>query len=514
MGRMIFHVPRLDQYDPRIWNTAYVTGIEGVPWEGRVSVQGELLTIDRPIYESGRLSLVWPTAEFGLCTLHTASLRCNDQPYLLPLELARGTLHRVRGRAADWQRVGLKVPETYSNSINIATERFVDAMIAKETSVESSETLAQASIAAAMQAQRPLCRAFISQSIQYRQQQEKQLSTLLAAQLDPRAEWQADATLALPAMNTVIIAPTWHLVQADEKSIPLEVFDEQFQWATKEGLRVIAGPLISLQPWALQHWMNLMKDFDAVCNAACEYVRNIVSRYRGQASIWNVATGLNVLNDLGLSDEQHLKIAVEVIQAVRKTDPRTPVVMTIDMPWSEYLGQSGQAINPFPFADSLIRAELGLSGIALEINTNFWPGGSLPRDLIDVSDLIDHWSMLGVPLVALVNGPVCNGSDIGCVSKATEVFRWNAPSGVLTNHDEGSAAVNSPAAVPSNSHLAMNQIEIIQMLLAKQNVHAIGWTQMSDRLPHRFPNGGLIDGHGKSRPMLDGLAQIRKRYGE
>jgi len=514
MGRMIFHVPRLDQYDPRIWNTAYVTGIEGVPWEGRVSVQGDFLTIDRPIDESGRLSLVWPTVEFGICTLHTASLRCNEQPYLLPLELARGTLHRVRGRAADWQRVGLKVPEAYSNAIKVATERFVDALIAKETSIETSEALAQESITAAMQAQRPLCRAFISQSIQYRQQQEKQLSTLLAAQLDPRVDWQEDATLALPAMNTVVITPTWHLVQADEKSIAMEVFDEQFQWAAKEGLRVIAGPLISLQPWALQHWMNLMKDFDAVCNAACEYVRKIVTRYRGQASIWNVATGLNVSNDLGLSDEQHLRIAVEVLQAVRKTDPRTPVVMTIDMPWSEYLGQSGHAINPFPFADSLIRAELGLSGIALEINTNYWPGGSLPRDLIDVSDLIDHWSMLGVPLVALVNGPVSNGSDDGCVSKATEVYRWNVPSGSLQNSIDSAVSANSQAVLLSSSHLAMNQIEIIQMLLAKQNVHAIAWTQMSDRQPHRFPNGGLIDRDGKSRPMLDGLAQIRKRYGQ
>jgi len=507
---MTFRVPNVDQYDPRIWSTAYVTGIEGVPWEGRVSVQGDLLTIDRPIAESGRLSLVWPTAEYGPCTLSTASLRCDQQPYLLPLELARGTLHRVRGRAADWQRVGLKVPDSFINSINIATDRFVDALIARESSIEDCGVLAMESIVAAMQAQRPMCRAFISQSIQFRLQQEKQLSTLLAVQLDPRPDWLADADRALPMMNTAIIAPTWHLVQADEKSVSLDIFDEQFRWAAKQGLRVIAGPLISLQSWALQHWMNLLKDFDAIYDSACEYVTSIVSRYRGQASIWNVATGLNVPNELGLTDEQHLKIAVGVIQAVRRADPRTPVVITIDMPWSEYLAQSGRAINPFPFADALIRAELGLSGIGLEINTSYWPGGSLPRDLVDVSDLIDHWSMLGVPLVALVTGPVSNGSDTNSASKASEVYRWKIPTdGLETSIPSGTSEAN-----PSNSHLAMNQIEIIQMLLAKQNVHAIGWTQISDRDPHRFPNGGLIDQEGKSRPVLDGLTQIRKRYGQ
>jgi len=507
---MTFHVPKIDQYDPRIWNTAYVTGIEGVPWEGRTSVQGDMLVIDRPIDESGRLSLVWPTAEFGMCTLSTASLRCDDQPYLLPLELARGTLHRVRGRAADWQRVGLKVPESFLSSITIATDRFVDALIARETSIEDCEAFSLESIAASMQAQRPMCRAFISQSIQFRLQQEKQLSTLLAIQLDPRVDWLEDAVRSLPAMNTAIIAPTWHLVQADEKSVSLDVFDQQFRWASQEGLRVIAGPLVSLQPWAIQHWMSLLKDFDSICKAASAYVTSVVSRYRGQASIWNVATGLNVPNELGLSDEQHLKIAVDVIQAVRKADPRTPVIITIDMPWSEYLGQSGQAINPFPFADALIRAELGLSGIGLELNTNYWPGGSLPRDLIDVSDLIDHWSMLGVPLVALVNGSVYNSSDTGSTSKASEVHRWIVPSETPLNFNDASKG----STLHTNSPLAMNQIEIIQMLLAKQNVHAIGWTQIADREPHRFPNGGLIDRDGKARPVLEGLTQIRKRYGQ
>ncbi len=80
---------------------------------GRISVEGDLIRIERTIDESGKLSIVWPNSEYRLSVLCTSSLRCQSEPYLLPIELARGTLHRVRTRASDWQRLGLKLPEAY-----------------------------------------------------------------------------------------------------------------------------------------------------------------------------------------------------------------------------------------------------------------------------------------------------------------------------------------------------------------------------------------------------------------
>ena len=99
MGLMQFNVPLLDQFDPMVLGTTYVSGIEGVPWAGRILSTVDGFSIERAIDESGRLSIVWPNREYGASVLTTASLRCQSDPYWLPIELARGTLHRVRNRA-------------------------------------------------------------------------------------------------------------------------------------------------------------------------------------------------------------------------------------------------------------------------------------------------------------------------------------------------------------------------------------------------------------------------------
>jgi hypothetical protein len=108
MGQLRFRISNAQDYDPHIWQTAYFSGLEGIPWSSRNRLDGDTLIVDRSVNESGKLSIVWPTQEYGPLLVSTASLRCQEQPYILPLELARGTIHRIRGRALDWQRIGSK----------------------------------------------------------------------------------------------------------------------------------------------------------------------------------------------------------------------------------------------------------------------------------------------------------------------------------------------------------------------------------------------------------------------
>jgi hypothetical protein len=278
-----------------------------------------------------------------------------------------------------------------------------------------------------------------------------------------------------------------------------ETFDDQIKWAKEQGMRIIGGPLISLQQHNIQNWMYMLNDFDALYQSACQFVQRTVERYRGQVSIWNVGTGLNSPNELGLSDEQTLQLAVGIVQTARRADPRTPILITMDMPWAEYLGQRANAISPLHFSDALLRADLGLSGIGLEMNLGYSGGGSLPRDLIDVSDLIDQWAVLGVPLVASVTAPYCLTIDANAYPKYPMVSTWKFPTS------------QTGKQLPSPAYYAL---EIVQMLLAKQNVHGIFWNQQSDRGKHVFSNAGLIDPNGTPRPLLDGIAQIRSRHGQ
>ncbi len=518
MGQMRFRVPNASSFDPQIWSTAFVSGLEGIPWASRNRIEDDILIIDRSVGESGKLSIVWPTDEYGPIVLSTASIRCNDAPYLLSLELARGTIHRVRGRALDWQRVGLKLPEAFLSLIDQSLSAFIDAALRVESDKEAHK-IAQRSIDLAISASKPLSRAFISQSLQARHQVEKQFSTLLGVKITPKEDWEPTANALLPIVNTLNISMELGQIESTSKSVALSVLDAQMEWARKHSLRVFGGPLMNLQSHAVPKWFYLFNDFDSLYRAACDHANEMVERYRGQVHLWSAAAGLNAPNPLGISDEQILHLAVGVIQTVRRIDPKTPVILNIDTPWAEYLGQKTDGISPLHFADALIRADLGLSGLGLELNMNYWPTGSLPRDLVDLSDLIDHWNILGLPLLAIVTTANSLQPDPGAIAKTNIVSNWTYPqfdswAGSGPSEADQDSSDSDPSKVTNATavRLPANGMEIVQMLLAKNNIHGIMWNQASDLGEHGFPNAGLVSSTGKHRSLLDGLVRLRQLH--
>ena len=253
MGQMRFRVPNAQGYDAQIWGTAFVSGIEGIPWASKNRIEDDCLIIDRTVDESGKLSIVWPTEEYGPIMLSTASLRCHETPYLLHLELARGTIHRIRGRGIDWQRLGLKIPEAFTSLMDRSVSAFVQAILSADD-VERCMPLAQTAIDLAVSASKPLSRAFVSQSLQARHQTEKQLSTLLGIKLTPSRAWVKDAEAIVPAINTINISMEMGQIETDAKSAALVLIDDQLEWARRNSLRIFGGPLLNLQAHAVPKW--------------------------------------------------------------------------------------------------------------------------------------------------------------------------------------------------------------------------------------------------------------------
>lgn len=497
------------EYDPQIWSTAYISGLEGIPWSGRNRIEDDCLVIDRSVNDSGKLSIVWPTKEYGPILLTTGSLRCSVEPYWLQLELARGTLHRVRGRGLDWQRVGLKLPDAFISLIDQSISSFIQAILSSKDP-NASCGLAQQAIDLAIGASKPLSRAFISQSLQARHQFEPKLSTLLGTRINPTAKWADDAQVLSPLMNTLNVPMEMGQIDASDSTEVQSRIDSQLQWAKENSLRVFAGPLLNLQQHAIPKWFYLFSDFESLKRATCEHASKMVSRYRGQVHLWSAGAGLNSPNSLGLTDQQTLQLAVGLIQTVRTLDPKTPVIVNIDTPWAEFLAQRADGISPLHFADALMRLDLGLSGLALELNLNCWPSGSLPRDLIDISDLIDHWNILGLPLMAVVTTPSTTQRDSEASSKSQIVSTWKHP--FQDDWIEIPKVTDETVMARSSERLPANGMEVVQMLMAKSTVHGIIWNQSSDAMDHPFPNAGLIGSNGKQRAVLDGLARLRQMH--
>jgi hypothetical protein len=209
--------------------------------------------------------------------------------------------------------------------------------------------------------------------------------------------------------------------------------------------------------------------------------------------LWHVAARLNQGGAFNSSEEQRLRLLVEAVDRVRALDARTPQVVSFDQPWAEYIARQDQELTPQHFADTLVRGELGLAGIGLEIHYGYSPGGTLPRDPLEISRQLDRWSQIGVPLMVFLSAPSSSAAD----SLA------RAPGRPL-------ADLRAGGVTPAWQH-ALGQW-LLPLLLAKQSVQAIIWDGWQDNLPHEMPASGLFDASGAPKPLLQTLLELRREY--
>ena len=128
MGLMRFRVFPTERITEEMVQQAYLSGIDRVSWPVRTSVEGGELVLQRSVSDSANLQVPWPVEGYGRLTLASGSLMERPEPYLLPLEIARGMIVQVRNQLSEWQVIGLTVPEgaivTFDGPIDSKPENF------------------------------------------------------------------------------------------------------------------------------------------------------------------------------------------------------------------------------------------------------------------------------------------------------------------------------------------------------------------------------------------------------
>ena len=497
MGQFHFDVPDTasDFIARSLWNDAYICGIEGIPWQSRNQFDGSRLTITRGIDSSGKLYITCPLKEIGYRTLSTCSLRSlDDESYSLPLELARGSCYRVRIQSDAWQRSGLTLSEEFHSLLNQGTNHFLDAA-QRRADPGRSAVAAIESIVLLEKAISELGDSYAVQSIAYRKRGEPQIGTLLAASVIPPSPIGSSHDDAFfEAFNSVAIRLNWADIETDSGRFDYDNAEQAVAFCASKGQRIIAGPLIDFRDRLMPHWLYLMEDdFETFLEAVTQFAERTVTKFRGSVHLWNCAAGLNTPGPLEIDDEKAMRLALGILQAVRRTDPNTPAIVTFDQPFGEYLAKHGEGISPLHFADALVRSGLGMAGIGLEFRVNYRDGSTLPRSSVELGQMIDRWATLGMPMLVQLCVPGSTGIDNHSI----------APQDVLEISG-------------STTDLASEQLKIagpmIRTLLAKHIVHGIVWDGWSDAEPHVMSHSGLIDAAGNRRPLLDYLTRVRREF--
>ena len=121
MGLLRFFVdPVTAPPDWRQAHRAFISGYDGRVHATRVEFDGRVLSCRRQQHESGKLHVPWDVEGRGSQVVSTTSLPEREQPYILPLELARGKLAEVREQAAVWQQLRMSEP-TQPSSVGMSS---------------------------------------------------------------------------------------------------------------------------------------------------------------------------------------------------------------------------------------------------------------------------------------------------------------------------------------------------------------------------------------------------------
>lgn len=489
MGLMRFRVVPTERITEELVDQAYLSGIDRLAWPVRTTIEGEELHLRRSVSDSACVQVPWPVEGHGSLTLTSGNLLEQSEPYLLSVELARGVINRVRNQLSDWQMIGLSVPKAVPAKMAEAVARLSWAVVSQDEPAVAAEH-AEAALQAALGAGDLLAAAYAEQALIVRRRGGGKSAALLGAHLGDTLLDDHTARQFLVCFDAAQVPISWRDAETTEGHFCWGTTDKQILWCRTHGLKVFAGPLLTLDPRTLPDWLYLFADeFDSLLDCISAYVREAVERYRGKVDYWVCAARVNTSEAFALSEQERLRLVAHTVEMVRSLDPNTPALVSFDQPWAEYLRQRESDFPPLHFADALLRAGLDLGGLMLEMNVGYSPGGTSLRHPIELSRQLDVWSLFGLPLWLSVCAPSDHSDDPLAQNRtARPLTTWTS--------------ATQKAWVARNVPLA----------LAKPLVQGVIWNQLRDSKPHDFPHGGAFDDHRRAKPALRTLAAIRQNY--
>lgn len=508
-----------------------------------ISFENGLIICRKRVDGSAAISLQFPVlgaagGEDSLLTLRTCLLRERDEPYLLPLELARHGIMLLLNKLEEWALFGEAPDDPAMRLVEQAREAFTHALVEQHYSaaVKGAGTYTLAADRAAREAMRQALIAGEALALlQSRAMHARRLNGTLAALAakapppnaitDHEAKAGRAALLGSPGVilpdtprlgctvNTALFTPELcNLVQqsCDFISLPMRWIDMEptegkyafvrtdkwIEWAvTKAKLPVTAGPLIDFHPRSAPDWLYIWEhDYETLRDVVFEHVKTIVTRYRRTVSTWTICSGLHAASNFALAPEQAIDLTRTCVAIVRKLQPAARVQVEIAQPWGEYTGDSGpraaRSIPPAVYCDFMNQVQTHVDAWALRLQMGQPEQGRSARDLLAVSALLDKFAALDTPIAVTALG--CPSSPI---STDTESDRFEP--GHWRRHW-------------NPEHQAEWLAHLGAIAAAKPFVTSICWQDLYDAPAHaEMPSGGLASPTGSPKPAARVLSELR-----
>jgi hypothetical protein len=465
-------------------------GHDRAPTPTQCSFDGEYLVLQRDLGESGPANIRWPVPRFGSLATPTTTLMFRDRPYNLVAELARGKINQVRNQYAEWVSGGLTAAPDVQRLLSQSASAFGKSIFA--ASDADIDHNADEALALAHEAAVALLRRYEDQVFRLRHQRQIKLDAVLGCRIGTVPPRGIDDAVRL-SFNAVCLPLTWRSIEPIESAYRWDEADAVIAWAQQRNLQVVAGPLIDFSDASLPDFvLKLRGEPLSFKSLMCDYVETAIARYRGKVSRWQVTSGANGSETLGISEEDMIRLTAMAADAAWQIDSGLQLTFGLSRPWGDYLAGSVSEYSPFVYADTLLRSGLPFAGVDVEWLFGTTPRGSYCRDVLAASQLLDLFGILGVPLQVSLAYPSSIAADpLADPDERIDGGRWH---GQTTDAQADWATAFASLA------------------LCKSYVSGVVWDHLNDAEPHRIPNAGLVDRQGAIKPAFERLRLLREAH--
>ena len=490
---------------------AYVTGAESVPVAGRVSFEGGLLRVDsyaEPAEDEEEgggadrafgVALLWDTGDAGTYLLETTRLPPREQPYILNVELARHRLMRLVHKQEDWNL--WDGPAAVPNAVEPlrknreAQQLLAEAMGLLHNPAEAAR-VADEALERAIEASEELSLLQADMSLARRRAGPGGTRIMLGVRADPAIRNAKYRGTLARFFDYSIVPVSWRQLQPEEDRFETEAADSTIEFLARNRVPIIAGPLVDLSEGEVPEWLFIYEnEFEAIRDLAFDYVRSVVTRYRRVVRVWNVVAGLHAGNGFALSFEQMIELTRLLVGQVKSVNPQAKTLVTIRMPYGEYLAQAGSGgmpgVPPQLYAEMVAQSGVDCDGFGIEIETGMPRRGLFCRDLFQVSAMLERFASLGKPVFVTAVACPDRGTAAGGANPA-EGGRWHAD------------------WTPERQAKWLRAI--YRVALSKPFVENVAWADLSDfeSSATTLPGSGLLDDMLRPKPAFEALQDIRK----
>ncbi len=379
---------------------SYLAGTDGNPVPTQREFKDPILGLRQHGDEAVRAVTPWWLNSRGMIASSTATLMNREAPYPLVKELARGKLNQIRGMVAEWESRGLEITPTVRSSILGAGKKLAE-VVGLAPRDARFDACSSAALESAFGAATDLIGCYCEKLIAAKQRQTPQLPTTQSFYLRKTLPNSDQEKELCRAFNGVQISVPWRLVEPEPGKFDWVKLDEMVAWGRDRGLRVGLGPVVDLNSSDLPSWFfPIAKDINKAAGVIFRYIDQVVSRVRGKVDTFLVIQGGNFTDaQMGDLDEtEWLRLTFNACLRVRQSLPEMPLGVGIVQPWGELLASEHRDHNPFLFAEALSRSVDGLGSIDIEMVFGQEGRGSVPRDALEISKMLDQIAYMGTSM--------------------------------------------------------------------------------------------------------------------